>query len=36
MAIPANSIANAIAYAIRQPAEVEIDEMVIRPTAQDF
>ena len=36
MAIPANSIANAIAYAIGQPAEVEIDEMVIRPTAQDF
>ena len=36
MAIPANSIANAIAYAIGQPAEVEIDELVIRPTAQDF
>ncbi|HEX8800324.1 MAG TPA: SDR family oxidoreductase, partial [Terriglobales bacterium] len=36
MAIPANSIASAIAYAIEQPAEVEIDEIVIRPTAQDF
>lgn len=36
MAIPANSIASAIAYAIEQPAELEIDEMVIRPTAQDF
>jgi NADP-dependent 3-hydroxy acid dehydrogenase YdfG len=36
MAIPANSIAGAIAYAIEQPAEVEIDEIVIRPTAQDF
>jgi NADP-dependent 3-hydroxy acid dehydrogenase YdfG len=36
MAIPANSIASAIAYAIEQPAEVEIDEVVIRPTAQDF
>ena len=36
MAIPANAIASAIAYAIEQPAEVEIDEMVIRPTAQDF
>jgi NADP-dependent 3-hydroxy acid dehydrogenase YdfG len=36
MAIPANSIASAIAYAIEQPPEVEIDEMVIRPTAQDF
>jgi NADP-dependent 3-hydroxy acid dehydrogenase YdfG len=36
MAIPADSIARAIAYAIEQPAEVEIDEIVIRPTAQDF
>ena len=36
MAIPANSIASAIAYAIEQPAEVEVDEMVIRPTVQDF
>src|SRR5256714_804373 len=35
-AISANSIANAIAYAIEQPADVEIDEIVIRPTAQDF
>jgi len=35
MAIPANSIASAIAYAIEQPPEMEI-EMVIRPTAQDF
>jgi NADP-dependent 3-hydroxy acid dehydrogenase YdfG len=36
MAIPADSIARAIAYAIEQPAEVEIDEIVIRPTAQEF
>jgi NADP-dependent 3-hydroxy acid dehydrogenase YdfG len=36
MAIPADAIARAIAYAIEQPAEVEIDEIVIRPTAQDF
>jgi Short-chain alcohol dehydrogenase of unknown specificity len=36
MAIPADTIARAIAYAIEQPAEVEIDEVVIRPTAQDF
>jgi NADP-dependent 3-hydroxy acid dehydrogenase YdfG len=35
-AIPAESIARTIAYAIEQPAEVEIDEIVIRPTAQDF
>jgi len=34
MAIPADSIARAIAYAIEQPAEVEVDEVVIRPTAQ--
>ena len=36
MAVPADAIARAIAYAIEQPAEVEIDEVVIRPTAQDF
>jgi NADP-dependent 3-hydroxy acid dehydrogenase YdfG len=36
MAIPADSIARAVVYAIEQPAEVEIDEIVIRPTAQDF
>jgi len=36
IAIPSDSIARAIAYAIEQPAEVEIDEVVIRPTAQDF
>jgi NADP-dependent 3-hydroxy acid dehydrogenase YdfG len=36
MAVPADSIARAIAYAIEQPDEVEIDEVVVRPTAQDF
>jgi NADP-dependent 3-hydroxy acid dehydrogenase YdfG len=36
MAIPASAIAKAIAYAIEQPAEVEVDEMVIRPTVQDL
>jgi NADP-dependent 3-hydroxy acid dehydrogenase YdfG len=36
MAISANSIARAIAYAIEQSADVEIDEVVVRPTAQDF
>src|SRR6266576_270374 len=36
MAIPADSIARAIAYAIEQPADVEIDEIVVRPIAQDF
>ena len=34
IALPVDSIARAIAYAIEQPAEVEIDEVVIRPTAQ--
>jgi NADP-dependent 3-hydroxy acid dehydrogenase YdfG len=36
MAIPASAIARAIAYAIEQPVQVEVDEMVIRPTVQDF
>ncbi len=36
MAIPPDLIARAIAYAIEQPTEAEIDELVIRPTAQDF
>ena len=36
IAIPVESIAQAIAYAIAQPADVEIDELVIRPTAQEF
>jgi NADP-dependent 3-hydroxy acid dehydrogenase YdfG len=36
MAVPADSIAHAIAYAIEQPDEVEIDEVVIRPTAQEL
>src|SRR5438477_6710375 len=36
VAIPANSVARAVLYAIEQPADVEIDEVVLRPTAQDF
>ena len=36
IAIPADSIARAVAYAIEQPTEVDINEIVIRPTAQDF
>jgi NADP-dependent 3-hydroxy acid dehydrogenase YdfG len=35
-AMPAESIARAIAYAIEQPTDVEIDEIVVRPTAQEF
>lgn len=33
-AIPADSIARAIAYAIEQPADVDVNEIVVRPTAQ--
>ncbi|MDE1189037.1 MAG: SDR family oxidoreductase [Pantoea sp.] len=35
-AIPAASVARAIAYAIEQPADVDINEIVLRPTSQDF
>jgi NADP-dependent 3-hydroxy acid dehydrogenase YdfG len=35
-AIPADSVARSVLYAIEQPADVEIDEVVLRPTAQDF
>ncbi len=34
MAIPAESIARAVAYVIDQPDEVDVSEMIIRPTAQ--
>lgn len=34
--IPADSVARAIAYAIEQPAEVDISEVVLRPVAQEF
>jgi NADP-dependent 3-hydroxy acid dehydrogenase YdfG len=36
IAISADSIAKAVAYAIEQPADVEIDEIVVRPTVQEF
>ena len=35
-AIPADSVARAIAYAVEQPANVDINEIVLRPTIQDF
>ncbi|WP_165748434.1 SDR family oxidoreductase [Cellulophaga sp. Z1A5H] len=35
-AIPAISIAKAVAYAIEQPEDVDINELVIRPTVQEF
>ncbi|TRW27144.1 SDR family oxidoreductase [Flavobacterium zepuense] len=36
IAIPAASVARAIAFAIEQPADVDINEIVLRPAAQDF
>jgi len=35
-ALPVETIARAIAYAIEQSADVDINEIVIRPTAQEF
>ncbi|WP_192878427.1 SDR family oxidoreductase [Limnobaculum parvum] len=35
-AIPADSVARAIAYAIEQPTDVDINEIVLRPTCQEF
>lgn len=32
--IPASAIANAVAFAISQPKEVDVNELVVRPTAQ--
>ena len=34
--IPADSVARAIAYSIEQPADVDINEIVLRPTVQEF
>ncbi|NOU58356.1 SDR family oxidoreductase [Marinifilum caeruleilacunae] len=36
MEISADSIARAIAYAVEQPADVDVNEIVIRPTIQEF
>ena len=36
IAIPAESIARAIAYAIEQPNDVDVSELVGRPTASPF
>ncbi|UFZ06405.1 SDR family oxidoreductase [Bradyrhizobium ontarionense] len=35
IAIPAESIARAIAFAIEQPADVDVGSIVVRPTAQE-
>lgn len=35
-AIPATSVARAIAFAIEQPADVDVNAIVLRPTSQQF
>jgi NADP-dependent 3-hydroxy acid dehydrogenase YdfG len=35
IAIQPEAIARAIAFAIEQPADVDVNELVVRPTAQD-
>ncbi|MCA0891789.1 SDR family oxidoreductase [Qipengyuania flava] len=35
-AIPASSVARAIAFAVEQPADVDINAIVLRPTSQEF
>ena len=35
-AIPPEAVARAIAFAIEQPADVDINEIVVRPTAEEF
>ena len=36
IAIPADAIARAIAYAIEQPNDVDVSELIVRPTASPF
>jgi NADP-dependent 3-hydroxy acid dehydrogenase YdfG len=36
IAIPAIAVARAIAYAIEQPADVDVSELIVRPTASAF
>jgi NADP-dependent 3-hydroxy acid dehydrogenase YdfG len=36
IAIPADAIARAVAYAIEQPDDVDISEIIVRPTASPF
>jgi NADP-dependent 3-hydroxy acid dehydrogenase YdfG len=35
-AIPADSFARAVAFAISQPDEVDINEILFRPTQQEY
>jgi NADP-dependent 3-hydroxy acid dehydrogenase YdfG len=34
--LPADAVARAVAYAISQPADVDVNEIVVRPTAQAY
>lgn len=36
IAIPAEAIARAVAFALEQPSDVDVNEIVVRPTVQDF
>lgn len=36
ISIPAMAIARAIAYAVEQPADVDVSELIVRPTASPF
>ena len=36
IALPADAIARAIAYAIEQPEDVDVSEVIVRPTASPF
>ena len=36
VAIPADAIARAIAFAVEQPDDVDVSELIVRPTASGF
>jgi NADP-dependent 3-hydroxy acid dehydrogenase YdfG len=36
VAIPAESFARAVAFAMSQPEEVDVNEILFRPTRQEF
>ena len=36
IAIPAESFAQAVAFAMSQPEEVDVNEILFRPTRQEF
>jgi NADP-dependent 3-hydroxy acid dehydrogenase YdfG len=36
VAVPADSFARAVAFAIEQPADIDINEILYRPTRQEY